>query len=61
MTGSLRVRGTCSRRVRVTVYVPFYGVVCLLALLYDVKTEEVFVVSRIREDAVSRMLFLVAH
>ena len=40
---------------------PFYGVLRLPLRVRDVKAEEVFVVSRINEDAILGMPFLVAH
>ena len=40
---------------------PFYGVLRLPLRVRDVKVEEVFVVSRINEDAILSMPFLVAH
>ena len=40
---------------------PFYGRLRLPLRVRDVKTEEVFVVSRINEDAILGMPFLVAH
>ena len=40
---------------------PFYGILRLPLRVRDVKTEEVFVVSRINEDAILGMPFLVAH
>ena len=40
---------------------PFYGVIRLSFRVRDVKTEEVFVVSRINEDAILGMPFLVTH
>ena len=40
---------------------PFYGVLRLPLRVGDVKTEETFVVSRINEDAILGMPFLVAH
>ena len=40
---------------------PFYGVLRLLLHVRDVKTVAVFVISRINEDAILGMPFLVAH
>ena len=40
---------------------PFYGVLRLPLRVREVKTAEVFVVSRINENAILDMLFLVAH
>ena len=40
---------------------PFYGVLRLPIRVRDVKAEEIFVVSRINEDAILGMPFLVAH
>ena len=40
---------------------PFYGVIRLPFQVRDVKTENIFVVSRINEDAILGMPFLVAH
>ena len=40
---------------------PFYGVIRLQVRVRDVKTEDVFVVSQISEDAILGMPFLVAH
>ena len=40
---------------------PFYGIIRLTICLRDVRTEEVFVGSRLSEDAVLEMSFFVAH
>ena len=42
-------------------FMPFYGVLRLPLRVRDVKPEEVFGVSRINEDAILEMPFLVAH
>ena len=42
-------------------HLAFYGIIRLPVRLRDVKTEEVFVVSQIGEDAILGMPFLAAH